>query len=207
MKIKWLGHSCFKVEHNGYSLVLDPYKDSLALRLKKMSAEANEVLTSHDHQDHNYVEAVKFIKTDIENPFTFDRLLSYHDNSKGQKRGENFITIIRADGLKIAHLGDLGCALAKSQIDALQDLDALMIPVGGFFTIGPKDAKEICDILDPKVIIPMHYKGKKFGPLVLSKIESFTKLFNKKDVKNYKTDTIEITKDMQKQVALLTFKI
>jgi L-ascorbate metabolism protein UlaG (beta-lactamase superfamily) len=207
MKIKWLGHSCFKIEENGYNLVLDPYKGSPMLRLKQMKTEANEVLTSHDHFDHNYREAVTLIETDEISPFTVKTLQTYHDDAKGKKRGNNSITIIKTNEFKIAHLGDLGCELTKDQIQELKNLDALLIPIGGVFTIGPNEAKEICDTLKPKIIIPMHYKGKKFGPIVLAKIDKFTKLFDKNLIENYKTDTIDIEKETEKQVAVLTFQM
>ncbi len=205
MKIKWLGHSCFKIEQNGYSIVLDPYKKSAMLRLNDLNTEANEVLCSHEHSDHNYKEAVKLIKSKDKSPFNITRLLSYHDKSKGEKRGENFIAIIETDALKVAHLGDLGHPLNDSQINSLLNLDVLMIPVGGFFTIDPQEAKEICDKLKPRIIIPMHYKGKKFGPLMLAKVEAFTELFKDKPIKNYDTDSIDVDKSTEEQVAVLKF--
>ncbi len=205
MKIEWLGHSCFKIEEDGYSIVLDPYQESAMLRLKSMRAEANEVLCSHNHSDHNYKEAVNIVKSDVKNPFIINRLLTYHDGSKGKKRGENFITIIKTNEFKIAHLGDLGCELKPNEIEELKGLDVLMLPVGGFFTIGPKEAKTICDILEPKVIIPMHYKGKKFGPLMLSKVDAFTGLFNKKMVKKHKDNYLLLDSNTERQVAVLSY--
>ncbi len=203
MKIKWLGHSCFKIEEDGYSLVLDPYKKSAMLRLDTMHAEANEVLTSHEHEDHNFVQAVDIVKTDKKSPFVIKRLATYHDEHKGKKRGSNYITIIQAGKLKVAHLGDLGCELTETEIKELKNLDALMLPIGGFFTIGPKEAKVICDKLEPKVIIPMHYKGKKAGPLMLSKLKTFTNLFDKKELVRYQTDFIDLQENMENQVAIL----
>ena len=206
MKIQWLGHSCFRLSHQDYTLVLDPYKRSRMLRLKSMHTKANEVLCSHQHSDHNYLKAVEIEDTTVKSPFQIKQLETYHDDHKGKMRGKNLITIIETDDFKVAHLGDLGCSLNESQIHALQNLDALMIPVGGFFTIGPEAAKEICDLLQPKVIIPMHYKGKKFGPIMLSKLDDFLSLFNQKHIEVYKENHLTLEDVKKEQIAVLPYK-
>lgn len=205
MKIEWLGHSCFRVSHKDYSLVLDPYKESETLRLKSLHTSGHMVICSHNHSDHNYVDAVDIQASKQEDIFRIQRLETYHDQMKGIRRGKNFMTIISNESYKLAHLGDLGCALNTSEIEQLQDLDVLMIPVGGYYTIGPKEAKEICDLLQAKVIIPMHYKGENFGPSVLAKVDEFLNLFVQKDIVRYKENFIILEQIDKAHIAVLSY--
>ena len=103
----------------------------------------------------------------------------------------------------MAHLGDLGCELEPEQLEALKGLDALMIPVGGFYTVGPKEAKEIVDALQARVVIPMHYRSDAFGFDVLAPVEDFLELDS--HWMRYETDTLEIHENMRHSVAVLTY--
>ncbi len=118
------------------------------------------MLTSHGHSDHNFVQAVTLSGAGIESPFTVTEIHTWHDDEEGAARGENTITILEADGLRVVHLGDLGCRLQETQLKRLVDADAVMIPVGGFFTIDAAAAKELVLRLEARVVIPMHYRGK-----------------------------------------------
>ncbi len=206
MEIKWLGHSCFQISHEGHSVVLDPYNPDMIPGLGALHVRANQVLCSHEHDDHNYRKAVLLENTSTPNPFTVERIASFHDAVYGAKRGENYLTILSAGGLRIAHLGDIGCALSKEQEEKLYGLGAVMIPIGGHFTIGPEDAKLLCDRIRPKVIIPMHYRGKTFGFSTLGTLDAFTILFHLTKINQYDIDTILINATTQKQIALLKFK-
>ncbi len=206
MLIEWYGHSCFKVSTNGYSIVMDPYNPSMLPRLRRYDLSANLVLASHEHDDHNYRQGVKWIDSDVKNPFSIEYIESFHDNQKGTRRGRNKITILSAEDIRIAHLGDLGTRLTDEQYEEMGQLDAIMIPVGGYYTIDARQAKKICDKLNPTVIIPMHYKGKNFGFKVLAEVKDFIKLYDKNIVIKYDVNTIEITKETPKQVAVLEYK-
>lgn len=173
MKIKYLGHACFKVTSNDYSIVIDPYKDVNGF--KDINEEANEVICSHEHLDHAYVDGVR-INTVTNSPFSIKKLACYHDDVKGLKRGNNTITVLEAEGKRIAHLGDLGHELNDELRNELINLDAIMIPVGGFYTIGPKIAYKIIKELKPKHIIPMHYKDGNKGLEVIRELDEFMSL-------------------------------
>ncbi len=206
MEIKWLGHSCFKITHEGYSIVLDPYYPDMIPGLGALDLKANQVLCSHQHDDHNYVKAVQLETTAKPNPFIIERIRSFHDAFQGAKRGINFLSVLSASGFRIAHLGDLGCELTKEQTRKLQGLDALLVPVGGHFTIGPEEAKRLCDQIQPKIIIPMHFRSKNVGFSALETVDAFTKLFPDTKIIQYATNLIKIDAEQVKQIALLRFK-
>ncbi|HJB16486.1 MAG TPA: MBL fold metallo-hydrolase [Candidatus Blautia excrementipullorum] len=174
MHITWLGHSCFKIEKGGYSVIIDPYKDGSVPGLKNIRESADMVICSHEHGDHNGRECVRVTeKTDC--PFKIISLLSFHDDAGGTRRGESAITILEDGDERIAHFGDLGCALTEEQESLLTDLDLALIPVGGFYTIDGKTAGEIVKKIHPRKVIPMHYRDvdKGYGYAEISTVDDF----------------------------------
>ena len=119
--------------------------------------KANAVYCSHKHGDHCGEECIEIIP-DPKSPFTVTKISTYHDNQMGRLRGKNVIFIIEDGEHRIAHLGDLGCSLTKEQINQLTALDAVMMPVGGFYTINAMQAAEIMEQIKPRMAIPMHYR-------------------------------------------------
>lgn len=176
MDIYWYGQACFKIKGKNATVVIDPYDpDFTGLKLPR-DLQANVTLTTHEHKDHNFFSAVA--AADGSAPMVFDKpgeyevsgvvitgIKSFHDNSEGSEKGENIIFHLLFDGLDIVHLGDLGqLKLTEEQIAAIGQTDILLIPVGGIYTINAKVASDIVSQLEPKIIIPMHYKieGLKF---------------------------------------------
>ena len=147
MKIKYLGHSCFQIFSETQSVVIDPYSDGSVPGLEPLRVKANAVYCSHQHADHNGVSCVDFDGEDTD--FTRTQIASWHDDQQGALRGPNTIQIFECEDKRIAHLGDLGCDLDDEQRAQLQDLDVLMIPVGGYFTIDAKQAAKIVLELKP----------------------------------------------------------
>jgi L-ascorbate metabolism protein UlaG (beta-lactamase superfamily) len=205
MRIEWLGHACFKITHHDYAIVLDPYNAQMMKGYAPIAVEAQAVRCSHNHGDHNFVAAVSIVSSVHENPFVIKRLASFHDDVKGAKRGSNVITILEADGQRVAHLGDLGAIPEEELLSQLLGLNAMMIPVGGYYTIDALTAKTIVELTKPKVIIPMHYRGVDFGPPVLSTVDSFTSLFPKEFVHFVGSNVIELTPSHDSQIAVLTY--
>jgi L-ascorbate metabolism protein UlaG (beta-lactamase superfamily) len=180
MDISYFGHSAFKIKGKTGSIITDPF-DPKMVGLKFPPCEADIVTISHDHHDHNQSQLVKGVKKVIDGPGEYEILgitilgfPSYHDEEKGSIRGKNTIYVFEIDGLRIAHLGDLGHALSDSQVEELGDIDILMIPVGGKYTIGPSSATKIVQDTEPTIIFPMHYRipGKSDE---LEPVESFLK--------------------------------
>ena len=175
MKIKYLGHACFQLFSENQSIVIDPYSDGSVPGLAPLRVKANAVYCSHQHADHNGVSCVEFDGNDDD--FERTQIASWHDDQQGALRGPNTIQIFECDGQCVAHLGDLGCALDDEQRAQLMNLDVIMIPVGGHFTIDARQAAQIAMELRPKCVIPMHYKGADFGYDVLTTVEEFLSLF------------------------------
>lgn len=200
MKITWLGHSCFIVESQGYKVVLDPYQDGSVPGLAPLREEADQVLCSHSHSDHCGTECVS-LRQDALTPFAMETINTWHDDKNGAKRGPNTIHILSDGQCRVAHLGDLGCDLTPEQKGKLRSLTALLIPVGGFFTINAVQAKKLVDELAPTVVIPMHYRGKGFGYPVIGKVDKFTKLCD--DVVTYPGSELELTPQISRQTAVL----
>lgn len=201
MKLIYHGHSCFTVEAGGFRAVFDPYADGSVPGLAPLRLTADAVYCSHGHRDHNAREVVTL--SGRECPFSVDELPSFHDGRRGLERGKNTIHVLRAEGLRVAHLGDLGHRPAGKTLDALRGLDALLIPVGGYYTIDAVTAKALADELEPRVVIPMHYRLGGAGYDVLSELSGFLSLCG--DVIEYDSDTLELTADTPKQTAVLRF--
>lgn len=201
--VTWLGHSCFKIQYGDYTMVIDPYKDRMVPGLSPLRVEADEVFTSHNHDDHGYVRAVTLRKPGAPSPFKVTKVRCHHDEVGGKKRGVNDIHVFEGEGLRFAHFGDIGEALDWPQMEALKSLDVAMIPVGGFFTIGPAEAKALIAQLKPRVVIPMHYRTEDFGFDAIADIRDFLTLCD--DVQKYDIDTIEVTKKTEKQTAVLKY--
>jgi L-ascorbate metabolism protein UlaG (beta-lactamase superfamily) len=163
MDITFLGHSSFRIKGKPASVVTDPF-DPTMVGLKYSAVEGDIVTISHHHRDHDQGQAVKGVKKVIDSPGEYEIMgvsilgfASYHDDKKGEERGENTIFVYEIDGIRLAHLGDLGHKLSEEMVDSLGDIDIMMIPVGGTFTISPVLAAEIVRNIEPTVILPMHY--------------------------------------------------
>lgn len=200
--ITWLGHSCFLAESEGYTIMLDPYRDGYVPGLSPIKASANQVLCSHGHADHGAVEVATVIPKEA-SPFRVTEIGTYHDDQKGALRGMNTIHILDNGNIRVAHLGDLGCELTAEQKKELTGLDAVMVPVGGFYTIDARQAKKLVDEIQPKVIIPMHYRSERFGFDVLGTLEDFTDLCEV--VVEYPGNALEISEDTKPHVAVLEY--
>ncbi len=202
MKIKWHGHACFSISSGDFSVVIDPYSPNSVPGLSPLRLRANKILCTHDHHDHNCKAAVALTKT-AESPFKYATVKTFHDEVEGAKRGKNSIYILEAEGVRAAHFGDLGCIPTDEQLKEIGKLDAVMIPVGGYYTIDAKTAAEILSKLDVKVIIPMHYRDGDVGYGVLDTLDTFESLITDRPAFDY-GDEIEITEETEKQLAVLS---
>lgn len=201
MKLTWLGHSCFVLEHEGYRIVLDPY---FVESYPELHVSAHEIFCSHGHRDHCFTEAVTLLKDGTKSPFTVEIVDTFHDEKQGTLRGENKMHIVRAGGLTVVHAGDLGHELNEAQLAAVKDCDALLLPVGGFYTIDAPTAKRIADAIQPRVIVPMHYRFGSHGYDVIGTVDAFTGLY---DAAAYlDTDTFELTADTPHGVIVPKFQ-
>jgi len=185
MNINWHGQSCFQIfsaqgKDNHVSIVIDPFDESTGLKLPKLQADI--VLVTHEHSDHNNVKAVSGEPFIIKGPGEYDikkvfiqGISGYHDNVQGTQRGSITIYTIETEEMRLCHLSDLGQKeLTSSQLDKIGDIDILMIPIGGIYTIDAAEAVKVMAQIEPRVIIPMHYKIPKLK-IKLDDIDKFLK--------------------------------
>jgi L-ascorbate metabolism protein UlaG (beta-lactamase superfamily) len=164
MDITYLGHSSFKIRGKTATVITDPY-DATAVGLKfPKHVEGDIVTVSHDHGDHNEVSAVEGNPFIIHGPGEYEikgigvvGFPVFHDDQKGALRGRNTMYRIEVDGVSIVHLGDLGHMLTSDQVDNLDGVNVLMVPVGGLHTIDAATAVHLISEIEPSVVIPMHY--------------------------------------------------
>ena len=205
MKITWIGHSCFKIEEGGYSIVIDPYDDNYVPGLKPVRERAQAVFASHEHGDHNARERVTLVPGG-KTPFTVTKIGTYHDPEHGALRGRNTIHVFSAGGRRIAHFGDLGCELEKDQLEQLKGLDAALIPVGGFYTIDAAQAADLVARIQPAHVIPMHFRAgnNRFGFDKIGTVEQFTDLME--PVIFTGSSVLDLDSPPEEQVVVLTPK-
>jgi len=215
MQIIWHGQSCFQIlasrgKNNQVSIVTDPFSPETGLKVPDL--EADILLVSHQHSDHNNVKAVSaspgaspiFLingpgEYEAKNVF-LEGIASFHDNCQGKERGENTIYTIEVEDLKICHLGDLGQKeLTDEQLEKIGEVDILMIPVGGIYTISAREAPKILEQLEPKITIPMHYAIPKLK-IKLESLDKFLKVFGIKNLEPIKKLSIK-KKDLSPEEA------
>lgn len=166
MQLKYLGHSSFLIKTKDAKVVMDPF-DPKTVGMKFPKQEADVVTFSHQHPDHNYGAGVSAEALVVDWAGEYEkkgvRITGYptfHDKEKGAQRGENIIFKIEADEISILHCGDLGHTLTDEQVDEIGDVDILLIPVGGYYTIDAAEAVSIIHKIEPSIVIPMHYNHK-----------------------------------------------
>lgn len=164
MVIEWLGHSCFKMTlKSGIKILLDPYSGEVGY--KPQDVEVDIVTISHGHYDHNDLSHVKGDYTVVNTPgvhtfgeLTIEGFETWHDHSKGAHRGKNTVYLFSVRGIRVCHMGDIGCIPDDDLFGKLCGTDILLIPVGGKYTIDAQEALAVCERIEPNIIIPMHFK-------------------------------------------------
>jgi L-ascorbate metabolism protein UlaG (beta-lactamase superfamily) len=164
--ITWLGLSCFRIRGSQAVIVTDPFPPGLGYTLGKQTADI--VTVSHQHPSHSYDQGISGEHRLLTGPGEYEisgvlilGIAAYHDAVKGQSRGKNIVYLMEIDGVAVCHLGDIGHVLSDEQVEEMGNVDILMLPVGGVSTINAAMAAEIIRKLEPKVVLPMHYKTPK----------------------------------------------
>lgn len=211
MNITWYGQSCFRIENKDVRIVIDPFSKEIGLKTPRLNE--NIVLVTHDHDDHNNAKDLAPETFLINGPGEYEKsgvqvvgLLSYHDNSEGSERGLNTIYVIKVEDIKLCHLGDLGQhELTDEQIEIIGGVDILMIPVGGVYTIDGKEASAIVKQIEPKIIIPMHYKV----PGLTIKLDGPEEFLKEVGIKPEEAEVLKITAKTlpQEEIKLVRFTL
>ncbi|MDO8639090.1 MAG: MBL fold metallo-hydrolase [Candidatus Daviesbacteria bacterium] len=199
MDIYWYGQSCFKIKGKTATVVIDPFDPEFTgLKIPK-DLEAQVVLVTHNHKDHNFAEIVKGGPLIISGPGEYEKagvsvsgIKTFHDKTSGSERGVNTIYHLIVDGINIVHVGDLGHNLTEEQSSLIDATDILMVPVGGTYTLNAEGASEVVSELEPGIVIPMHYALPE-GKSDLSGVEPFLKEMGAENVEA--VPKLSITKD------------
>ena len=161
MDVTWLGHGCFRLRGRGAAVVTDPYPPAIGLKLQRLDADL--VTISHEHDNHNYTQAVREAY-EIRGPGEYEvagvsviGVPTYHDAEKGAKHGRNTVYVIEIDDVRVCHLGDLGHKLDDAEAEAVSSPDVLLVPVGGRTALNAAQAAEVVRQLEPRYVVPMHY--------------------------------------------------
>ena len=163
MEIYWSGHSCFRIKGSNTTVITDPYSPDTGYSLGQPIA--NIVTISHSHPNHSYIQGITNQPRVVSRPGEYEisnvliiGIGSFHDGEGGKNRGKNTVYLMDIDEISICHLGDLGHVLSPEQLEEIDKVDVLLIPVGGASTINASLAAEVVRQLEPKIVLPMHYK-------------------------------------------------
>ncbi|HUV05939.1 MAG TPA: MBL fold metallo-hydrolase [Armatimonadota bacterium] len=214
MVIKWLGHSSFLIiSARGTKIITDPYEPGAfggAVNYKPIGIPPDIVTVSHDHADHSYIEGLPNHFSVVAQPggrsihgIDFRGVESYHDTEQGALRGMNVIFVMNIDHVRVCHLGDQGQELSPQQAEQVGEVDILLIPVGGYYTIGPEEATRTIEQLNPRVAIPMHFRTDKVELPILP-VDNF--LQGKENVRILNSSELEITRETlpdQREIVVL----
>lgn len=200
MQIRWHGHSCFEFTDGNVTVVTDPH-DGKSIGIKPPHVTADVVLMSHDHYDHNAARVIGgnhkdhlFHNGRFESKgLQFHGYESFHDTEKGKMRGLNTIYKFEMDGMNVCHCGDLGDIPEKKVIDAIKDADFMFLPVGGTYTMENDALKTFIELVNPKVLVPMHYRT---GGLTIpiASVDEFLAMIPD-DYIDYVGNSVDISKD------------
>ncbi len=186
--ITWLGHSCFRIKGSQATIITDPFPPDLGYSLGKPVARI--VTVSHQHPSHSYIAGVGGERKVISGPGEYEisgvliiGIPTFHDAKRGEERGKNTVYLMDVDGVSVCHLGDLGHVLTTEQVEEIDAVDVLLLPVGGVSTINAAMAAELIRQLEPKAVIPMHYKT----PVLARELDPVEKFFKEMGIENIKS--------------------
>lgn len=209
LRIKWFGHSMWLIESDQARIVCDPF-DNIGYPMPN-NLEADIVTSSHCHHDHNNFSLIKGDYTKITETGHYNYrnidiqgFETYHDQEYGSKRGKNTIFRFDIDQKVILHCGDLGHVPEPAFFNKLGNIDMLMIPVGGVYTINANQAKQIIELIKPKVVLPMHYKTSLLN-FNLDKLDSIKNLYP--ELIELSSDEMDFSELKNDKLALYSFKI
>lgn len=213
-----MGHASFFMKSKDAKLVTDPYDASIGIKFPK--TEADIVTVSHQHRDHNRSDLVvappdqQILVIDMPGEFEKNGMRifgfqSFHDKKKGAERGGNILYKFEADGVSVLHCGDLGVVPEDSFLDAIGEVDVLMVPVGGFFTIDADDAAQLIKKVEPSIVIPMHYNQPKLDQKVFSKlgtVQEFLKKMGKENLPPVSKLTVK-AEELEEEMKIVVMEI
>ena len=210
MDISWLGHSCFRIKGTQATIITDPYSPDLGYSLGKPTAGI--VTVSHQHPGHSFAQGIGGDPKQVTGPGEYEisgvliiGMATFHDGEQGSKRGKNTAYLMEIDEVSVCHLGDLGHVLTTEQVEEIGKMDVLLLPVGGVSTIDASMAAEVVRQLEPRVVVPMHYKTEALSR-ELEPVDKFLKEMGVKEVNSQpKLSLTKANLPISTQVFLLAY--
>jgi len=207
LNIKWFGHSMWRVYTDTCNIIIDPFNDIGFPMPENLTADI--VISSHEHHDHSNFklilppfQKITQIGTYSVKGVTIKMIESHHSI---RNLNDNFMSMILIDGLSLLHCGDLGVIPDPDKIRAVTDVDILFVPIGGEYTIDAKGAKQLIELVRPKVVFPMHYRLDSSTINNISGFDSFAELYP--DIEYLDTDTVSISKaDLPEKPRIIKMK-
>lgn len=200
MQVKWHGHSCFEYSDGNLTVVIDPH-DGKSIGIRAPHTSADIVLMSHDHYDHNasrmiggdHKDHIFHVGKFESRGMTFHGLPTFHDGEGGKLRGLNTMYVFQMDGISVCHCGDLGDIPSENVLKSIHNIDLLFLPVGGVYTMEKDVVKKFIELVEPKVVVPMHYR---VGGLTVpvASIDDFLSMIPEDNVV-YVGNSIDVMKD------------
>lgn len=203
MTITFLGHACFRLESGGYRIIIDPFKGVPGY--PHTAGEAEAVCCSHDHFDHAFIRRIRLTEAG-DSPFTVRKVKTCHDDQNGALRGENTVHVFTADGVTVAHLGDLGHMPNAEQLAEIGKCDVLLLPIGGTYTLDIHGAKAVADAVAPRVVVPMHYRRGEKGFEVLQTVDEFAAQYRGEDIHMLTESTLEVSDEILNRGGVVVFQ-
>ena len=211
MNITWYGQACFRFESKEVRVLIDPFDKKIGLKAPRINDQI--VLVTHEHDDHNAIGETESTTFVVRGPGEYEKsgvqivgIGAYHDNTSGSERGLNTIYVMKMEDITMCHLGDLGQSeLTPEQVELIGNVDILFIPVGGVYTIDGKTAAAVVKQIEPKIIIPMHYKV----PGLTVTLENASTFLKEIAITPEEVDVLKIaSKNLpQEEIRLVTFKL
>ena len=164
MEIDWFGHSCFRLREQGLTIITDPYDKSIGYTLPRLRADI--VTISHNAPGHAAATAIKGEprvltwpgEYEIKGVFITGVQTWRGADIRGAAKEENTVFVFEFEELTVCHLGDLSKVLTQAQVEAMPNVHVLLVPVGGGSALDASGAAEVISLLEPNIVIPMHYR-------------------------------------------------
>lgn len=213
MEIKWYGHACFRIREKSAVVVTDPFPPTLGYYRPRIRADI--VTISHYHENHSSLKGFQGTPFIIDAPGEYEvkgvfvtGIRTYHDTKQGKVRGYNTVYLFNFDELTVCHLGDLGHIPTQEQIEELSEVDVLLIPVGGAGALNAAMAAEVISLIEPRIVVPMHYRTEVYADKKLDPVEPFLKTMGVKDVPRQSELTVSSRSTLpeETQIVLLSYE-
>lgn len=213
MEITWYGLSCFRLREKGMTVVCDPYdKKITGLNLPRL--KANIVTISHERPGHNAVSAVAGEPKIFSGPGDYEvggvlitGLTTFHKAGNGEPPEHNVAYFFNFNGFTVGHLGDLGQMPQQRQVEDLGEIDVLLVPVSGQNTLDASRMTEVVSLLEPRLVVPMHYLHSGLGDVIGETLEPVDKFLKELGISDPETvPSLKVTKSSlpeETQVILL----